>query len=106
MIDDLSYAYHSNNRNQLKSVTEGSTYEGPQALKGFKNGNVTNNDYVYDANGNMIEDKNKDITIEYNHLNLATRVTFGNGNKLEWVYDAAGIKLTKKVFTGFTPIHF
>ncbi len=44
----------------------------------------------------MIEDKNKGIIIEYNHLNLPTRVTFGNGNKLEWIYDAAGIKLTKK----------
>ena len=48
----------------------------------------------------MIEDKNKGIVIEYNHLNLPTKVTFGNGNKLEWTYDAAGIKLTKKVFTG------
>ena len=84
----------------MKSVTEGSTYEGPQALKGFKDGNVTNNDYVYDANGNMVEDKNKDIIIEYNHLNLPTRVTFGNGNRLEWIYDAAGIKLIKKRYEG------
>ena len=98
VIDDLSYAYHNNNRNQLKSVSEGSTYEGPQALKGFKDGNVNGDDYIYDANGNMIEDKNKGIVIEYNHLNLPTRVTFGNGNRLEWIYDAAGIKLTKKKY--------
>ena len=38
--------------------------------------NVLNTtDYNYDANGNMIEDKNKKITdIDYNYMNLPTAV--------------------------------
>jgi len=48
----------------------------------------------------MIEDRNKGITIEYNHLNLPNKVLFNNGNRLEWIYDAIEINLTKKVYTG------
>ena len=46
----------------------------------------------------MITDANKGITtdITYNHLNLPTKITFATGN-LQYVYDATGIKLEKKV---------
>ena len=64
--------------------------------KGFKeavNGSI---DYRYDANGNIKEDANKNISeILYNHLNLPTKVTFSTGETIEWVYDAAGVKLYK-----------
>ena len=70
---------------------------------GFKDGNPSGNDYVYDANGNMIEDKNKDIVnIEYNHLNLPKKIQFATafpvGNTIEYFYDATGVK-QKKVVT-------
>ncbi|NJN28039.1 MAG: RHS repeat-associated core domain-containing protein [Cyclobacteriaceae bacterium] len=46
----------------------------------------------------MIEDKNKGITaIAYNHLNLPRLITFGNGNTIEYIYDASGVKLQKIV---------
>jgi len=46
----------------------------------------------------MITDKNKSITlISYNHLNLPYKVTFANGGNISFVYDAAGIRLSKKV---------
>src|SRR5690554_2199644 len=46
----------------------------------------------------MITDKNKNITaISYNHLNLPYKVTFANGGNISFVYDAAGIRLSKKV---------
>ena len=71
---------------------------------GFKEDDIQNgNDYLYDSNGNMIEDANKGITsIEYNHLNLPTKVLFNTGNaigsdEINYIYDATGVKLAKKV---------
>ncbi|MFH6990749.1 RHS repeat-associated core domain-containing protein, partial [Flavobacterium collinsii] len=66
--DDLSYGYLNDNSNQLTKVTDSPAGNDNE---GFKDGNKTGDDFTYDANGNMITDKNKNITqIEYNHLNL------------------------------------
>ncbi len=47
----------------------------------------------------MITDHNKDIaTITYNHLNLPTQVTKTDGQYIQYIYDAAGIKLAQEVF--------
>ena len=92
-IDNLTYLY---NGNQLKSVTDSS--DSPQ---GFNDGNPTGEDYLYDANGNMYKDKNKDIqNISYNHLNLPTEIQFGNGNNIKYIYNAIGQKVKKSVKTG------
>ena len=93
-MDDLQYTYSGN---QLTKVDDAvTTYSG----EGFKDGNTTGDDYVYDFNGNMVEDKNKGITaIFYNHLNLPTKVEFNNNQneKIEYFYDATGVKQEKKV---------
>lgn len=68
--------------------------------EGFEDGNTVGNDYSYDINGNMIQDLNKGIDdIEYNHLNLPTRVATSQGT-IDYVYDAAGIKQRKVVTEG------
>lgn len=95
LIDDLDYDYFSMS-NQLSRVSDTADDNG------FKDGNTSGNDYTYDANGNMIEDKNKDIiNIEYNHLNLPKKVEFATqsmtGKYIEYVYDATGVKLAKRV---------
>ncbi|MFL1011736.1 RHS repeat-associated core domain-containing protein, partial [Flavisericum labens] len=65
---------------------------------GFEDGNTVGNDYDYDTNGNMTEDKNKGIiSISYNHLNLPDEVQFGGTDKIKYIYDATGVKLEKKV---------
>lgn len=91
-MDMLSYTYASgtNTGNQLlKVVDTGDKY------KGFMDGTNTDNDYAYDANGNMTADKNKNITaITYNFLNLPTVVTRGQ-NKVNYIYDATGRKLSQ-----------
>src|SRR5690554_5004378 len=88
-IDDLTYAYTGN---QLQSVTDATNN-----AEGFKDGNKTGNDYVYDSFGNITQDKNKGITnVKYNHLNLPTEVVFNTG-KINYTYDAAGTRLAKKV---------
>ncbi len=89
-VDDLSYNYVGN---QLTSVADVGS-----ADFGFKDGNTSGDDYTYDANGNMIEDANKDIdSLIYNHLNLPSYVIKDNGDSLQYVYDAAGIKLSQVV---------
>lgn len=88
-IDDLTYTY---NGNQLQTVTDTTNN-----TDGFKDGNAVGNDYVYDTFGNITQDKNKKITnIKYNHLNLPVEVVFNTG-KINYIYDAAGTRLTKKV---------
>lgn len=90
-IDQLTYNY-GNNGNQLMAVTDS---EGDA---GFSDGNKSGNDYRYDANGNMIADLNKDIDeIEYNYLNLPAVVKKKNGDKITYIYDAAGMKLAQLV---------
>ncbi len=91
LMDDLAYAYQGN---QLVDVTD------TGVATGFFDGNtVGGNDYDYDANGNMIQDLNKGITsIEYNYLNLPTKVVLtanGKNGTIDYIYDATGTKLKK-----------
>ena len=93
-IDQLSYEYANNNSNLLVKVTDDT-----QNFAGFKKGNTTtDNDFTYDDNGNLIADKNKNITqIIYNHLNLPTKITFnGDANQyISYLYNATGEKIQK-----------
>jgi len=95
-IDNLQYIYPPGS-NQLTKVTDNST--SPQGFKDINNS--TNIDYTYDANGNMLTDLNKGITgILYNHLNLPVVISFGGGNSITYLYNAAGVKLKKTVVEG------
>ncbi|WP_374172974.1 DUF6443 domain-containing protein [Flavobacterium tructae] len=94
-IDDLTYGYMDQNSNQLTKVTDSPAGNDNE---GFKDGNKTGDDFTYDANGNMITDKNKNITeIQYNQLNLPKKITFGTSGAIEYIYNAAGQKLEKIV---------
>ncbi len=105
VMDNLSYSYDSGNR--LMKVTDAAILD----KYGFKDDAVntaadTTDDYVYDANGNMITDTNKGITaITYNYLNLPTQVTIANtehNGNIQYVYDATGVKQRKIVSDGTT----
>ncbi len=92
-MDILDYDYGVGNKLTKVSDTGNGSY-------GFKDGTNTNDDFVYDANGNMTSDQNKGITgITYNHLNLPTSIDIDGGN-ISYVYDAAGTKLEKETSTG------
>jgi RHS repeat-associated protein len=102
LMDVLSYDYGTGNTasNKLLSVSD----TGDKA-KGFIDGNVVGDDYTYDANGNMLIDKNKSIItsagaagITYNHLNLPEKVVKSNGDYIKYVYDATGRKLSQGVY--------
>ena len=94
-IDDLVYTYTANT-NQLTKVEDNSNN-----VSGFNDANKADDDYSYDDNGNMITDKNKNITaISYNHLNLPKKITFGTTGSIEYFYTAAGQKIEKIVTEG------
>ena len=93
-MDNLDYTYEANS-NKLKQVLD----NGNETY-GFKDSTENDQDYWYDVNGNMTKDDNKGITnIEYNHLNLPSKVHFGSNN-IEYIYDATGVKQKKIVSTG------
>ena len=67
------------------------TYKG---VFNFMDGANEEIEYEYDKNGNLVKDLNKNISkIEYNLLNLPSKITFGDGKTITYVYDASGAKL-------------
>jgi len=100
-VDQLAYSYADANNgntadgNHLHKVVDNIFNNVPV---GFKDKDNWFNDYNYDANGNLTNDYNKDISsIQYNYLNLPSVVNFGSKGKIEYLYDAAGTKLQKTV---------
>ena len=100
-IDNLHYFYDDNS-NQLKKVVD--LTNNTSGFKDDASGTLasdTEDDYQYDANGNMKVDQNKHIEfIYYNHLNLPTEIKFENGGRIYYTYDASGTKLKKDVDFG------
>ena len=80
VIDDLSLSYAGN---RLKKVTDRSTTPAFNNGFEFKDGIDLSTEYEYDENGNLTKDLNKNKTaIQYNCLNLPSRVMFANGNSI------------------------
>jgi len=100
-VDNLTYAYKSSDKNSLEKVTDAAS---TSAAAGFDNGSSsTSNDYTYDANGNLLSDKNKGIdSVKYNFLGKPVRMKFSDGKVITYVYDAGGNKLTQKLYNGAT----
>ncbi|HEY3385868.1 MAG TPA: RHS repeat-associated core domain-containing protein, partial [Saprospiraceae bacterium] len=93
LIDDLTYQYGSGG-NQLMAVAEGSTSSTKDL--GFKDGNVSTDDYAYDPNGNVLFDKNKNIVrINYNYLDLPEFLKFSDSTSTEISYDATGKRVSR-----------
>jgi len=98
-IDNLDYDYDGN---RLINVTDKTNHS-----LGFNDGNKhvesNENDFEYDDYGNMVIDRNKEITnITYNHLNLPKKITFENNQSIEYLYAADGSKLKKTITDGST----
>lgn len=90
LIDNLNLTY---NGNQLKAVSDAAVDPTYAGAFNFVNGANNTTEYAYNANGNLIRDDNKSITsISYNFLNLPQQITFANGNKTVYLYDANGVK--------------
>ena len=78
LLHDLAFGYtHAANGNALTSVTWNGT---PSAA------------FLYDPNGNMLEDGRTGVQVAYNLLNLPERI-FANDGEIRYIYSAAGEKL-------------
>ena len=65
--------------NQLKDVKDGAISNADDFE--FKSKNEKSVEYIYDANGNLKQDLDKNITdIQYNFLNLPNRIQFTDGS--------------------------
>ena len=101
LIDNLTYTY---NGNQLSKVTDAATAATTHyGAFQFVDGANVKTEYVYDANGNLTQDYNKKISkIEYNSLNLPSKLQFSEGHMAEYGYDAVGKKLSVTYTTSKT----
>lgn len=91
LIDDLTYSY---NGNQIKAISDKAGSLLYNGSFDFKDGANADTEYFYDVNGALVKDLNKGISnIEYDVLGNLKCITFNNGFKTKYVYDAAGNKL-------------
>ena len=91
IIDDLTMAYDGN---WLKKVTDQCEELSYAGAMDFKDGADKDEEYTYDANGNMTCDRNKGIVgITYNTLNLPQRILFKDSHENRYTYAADGRKL-------------
>jgi hypothetical protein len=105
-VDDLHYTYASLS-NKLQSVTDQMTMTNVNGGFGdFKDGaNGSAPDYVYDDNGNLIIDLNKNVQglpgaaanagITYNYLDKPEQIKIAGKGTIKIVYDADGRKLQR-----------
>lgn len=102
LIDNLNLVYDGN---QLKAVADNAVSAAYNNGFEFKDGANQTIEYLYDKNGNLTKDLNKNITeIQYNCLNLPRLVTFAGGNRIEYEYAADGRKLRTVHVTGGTTL--
>ena len=91
LIDDLTYQY---NGNQIKCISDKARSLAYDGSFDFKDGTNADTEYFYNANGALVKDLNKSIAnIEYDVLGNLKCITFNNGFKTSYVYDANGNKL-------------
>jgi len=85
LIDFLSYQY---NGNQLTQVTDAYTTDRQLFTGGQEFKNRSDSAYLYDNNGNMSANLDKNIsTIRYNTINLPDTVQMRNGDMSVYAYD-------------------
>jgi len=104
LIDNINNTYSGNQLLKSQDATPNQNFV--LAKNDFKDDNNSlTTEYLYDKNGNMIADANKGIAlIKYNLLNLPEKIYFMNGNKIEYMYDATGVKHKAKYTTALNPL--
>ena len=91
LIDNLTLTLDGNRLTRADDAATASAYNNGFE---FKDAVKQAGEYTYDKNGNMTKDLNKDITdIQYNYLNLPSKVTFKDGSTIAYTYALNGTKL-------------
>ncbi|MCD2261034.1 RHS repeat domain-containing protein, partial [Psychroserpens luteolus] len=96
-MDNFSYSYNSN-KNQLNRVSD--TDPSPSDADDLES--QPNNNYQYNAIGQLYRDLQAGITYEYNTTGLVTRIkkTATNLPIVEFAYDDKGQRISKQSFNG------
>ena len=103
IVDDLYYEYDGNRLCKVSNAVESPCYKGAMH---FADGSDEDTEYGYDADGNLIEDKNKDITrITYNVLNLPEHLDFKSGKYVNFTYSSTGKKLRSDYLLKLPELH-
>lgn len=90
LVDNLSYEYGFGS--QLDKVSDATNDQGNFS----DNADQSLKDYVYDANGNAVIDRNNSIaSISYNYLNKPEKIVMESGDEITYQYDGNGIKLSR-----------
>jgi RHS repeat-associated protein len=103
-VDDLEYTYEEFSNRLIKVADNGTAGANNGKFGDFKDGsNSTADDYVYDDNGNVVIDLNKNVKdlanvtgangIRYNYLDKPEEINIPNKGTIQIVYDAEGNRL-------------
>lgn len=98
LMDNLQYKYYPGT-NQLRQVTDGVTNDGQFGIDIDHQADTSN--YVYDAIGNLVQDKKEQITgIKWNVYGKITEITRNSTGtvpvtNIKYLYDALGNRIGK-----------
>ena len=89
-IDNLTFTYNGNQVTKIEDSENNLTYNG---AFNFNDSTNISDDYSYDKNGNLTKDLNKKIfSIQYNSLNLPSKINYSDGKMMDYVYSGTGEK--------------
>ena len=92
LIDDVTLTYNGNRLVCADDAADALVYDGAMD---FHDGANEEEEYDYDANGNLTKDLNKGISrITYDWNNLPREVRFRSRKACRYTYDASGRKLS------------
>ena len=96
VMDHMRLTYNGNQLSKVDDEYDLNSYSAKQ----YHDNHMDSTDFAYDANGNMLYDKDRGIAaIRYNLLNLPDTIQFTNGNQIVNHYDAAGNRLITNYYT-------
>ena len=100
VIDNVTLSYSGNRLQVADDEADALVYDGAMD---FTDGANEEEEYAYDANGNMTTDLNRGIeSITYDWNNMPREITFTSGAITRYTYDAAGRKLRAEYITPLT----
>ena len=94
-MDKLTYQYRSDKPNQLKRVDDAVT--SVTHANDIKD-QVTENNYIYNSIGQLVENNDENVKYEYNASGLVTKVFYNNNLKVEFYYNDKGFRVQKKTY--------
>lgn len=87
---DPTFTYNGNQVTKIEDSENNLTYNG---AFNFNDSTNISDDYSYDKNGNLTKDSNKKIfSIQYNSLNLPSKINYSDGKTMDYVYSGTGEK--------------